>query len=165
MPVNIQQNLRSYVSLSVLAEEVLGLSRARVYELIERGALPQPLYDIRTKRPIFSPELQEQALQVRQTGVGIDGVPIIFYRRRATPTPAPTSSGTPRNSRRRASAAMPSNRHADLVVGLHGLGITQADEASVTAALVEVFPNGTEGQQESDIIRSLFRHFRRRQSA
>jgi hypothetical protein len=165
MPINIQPNLRAYVSLSVLAEEILGLSRARVYELIERGALPQPIFCVRSKRPMFSAEMQMQALQVRQSGIGIDGRPIIFYRRRATPTPPSSSSGTPRNPRRRASAAAPARRHVDLIAGLQGLGITQADEASVTAALSELFPNGTEGQQESDILRTIFRHFRRKQSA
>jgi hypothetical protein len=157
-------NNRAFVSLSVLAEEILGLSRARTYELIERGALPSPIYDIKTRRPMFNRELQEQARHVRENGIGIDGRPIIFYRRRATPTPPTLSSGTPRNPRRRASAVAPASRHVDLIAGLQGLGIAQAD-ASITAALAELFPNGTEGQQEQDILRTLFRYFRRRQSA
>src|ERR1700709_258276 len=74
------QPTKAFVSLSELAEDILGLSRARVYELIERGALPQPLYDLRTRRPIFSEELQRQALAVRTTGVGVDGSAVIFYR-------------------------------------------------------------------------------------
>lgn len=165
MPVMPSPSFRAYVSLSVLAEEILGLSRARVYELIERGALPQPIYDLRTKRPMFSRELQEQAKQVRDSGIGIDGQPIIFYRRRATQPQFVGSSGTPRRSGRRASINVQPNRHADLVSGLQGLGIAQADETSVAAALADVFPNGTDSQQEGDILRSLFRHFRRRQSA
>lgn len=165
MPVNTINNTRAFVSLSVLAEEVLCMSRARVYELIERGALPPPVYDLRTRRPMFTRELQEQAKQVRDSGVGIDGQPIIFYRRRATVASGANATATPRNSRRRASLPVTTSAHTDLVSGLHGLGISQADSVSVSAALAEVFPNGTQNEQESDILRGLFRHFRRRQSA
>jgi hypothetical protein len=153
-------NNRAFVSLSVLAEEILGLSRARTYELIERGALPFPIYDIQTRRPMFNRELQEQARQVRESGIGIDGRPIIFYRRRA-----PVSPTTPRSSRRRVAAIVPANGHADLIAGLQGLGITNVDAAAVGIAIREVFPNGTTTEQQADIVRSLFRHFRRRQSA
>ncbi|MGA2442067.1 MAG: hypothetical protein ABSH08_14020 [Tepidisphaeraceae bacterium] len=164
MPVNSQAN-RAYVSLSALAEEILGLSRARVYELIERGALPTPIYDLRTRRPMFNEELQRQALQVRQSGIGIDGQAIIFYRRRAISPASSSSAGTLRNPRRRAQVAPPLNSHADLIAGLQGLGITQANETSVASALAELFPGGAETGQQADTLRALFRHFRRRQSA
>ncbi len=45
MPVQPNpSSTRAFVSLSELAEDVLGLSRARLYELIQRGAMPQPIY-------------------------------------------------------------------------------------------------------------------------
>jgi hypothetical protein len=87
VPVHTNPNLtRAFVSLSELAEDILNLSRARVYELIERGALPHPIYDLRTRRPMFNAELIEQARTVRQTGVGVDGSCVLFYRRDRTPT-------------------------------------------------------------------------------
>lgn len=153
-------NTRAFVSLSVLAEEILGLSRARTYELIEQGSLPPPIYDVRTRRPMFNRELQELAREVRESGIGIDGRPIIFYRRRT-----PAAQLTPRTSRRRAAVAVPANDHADLIAGLAGLGITTVDGSVVEAALRELFPNGITNEHQSDIVRSLFRHFRRRQSA
>ena len=153
---------RAFVSLSELAEDVLGLSRARLYELIERGAMPQPIYCLRTRRPLFDAELQRTALAVRQTGVGIDGSAVIFHRReRQTTTPA---LPTPARARRRASAP-PSSRHADLVSSLQALGVGQADERSVAAAVADCFPNGLDGQQDADVLRVLFRHLRRRESA
>lgn len=156
-------SFRAFVSLSELAEDVLGLSRARLYELIERGAMPQPIYCLRTRRPLFDAELQRTALAVRQTGVGIDGSAVIFYRReRQTPTTA--TLPTPARARRRASAP-PSNSHADLVSSLQALGVSQADERSVAAAVAECFPNGLDGQQDADVLRVLFRHLRGRESA
>ena len=80
---------REFVSLSQLAEDILRISRARLYELIERGAMPQPIYDIRSRRPIFDSELQRQAMAVRQTGVGIDGSAVIWYRRESPATTEP----------------------------------------------------------------------------
>ena len=82
------QPTKNFVSLSELAEDILGLSRARVYELIERGALPHPIYDIRTRMPMFNAELIEQARTVRQTGVGADGSAVVFYRRNRPPAVA-----------------------------------------------------------------------------
>jgi len=143
-------SIRAYVSLSVLAEELLGLSRARVYELIERGALPMPLYDVRSRRPIFNDEQQRQALAVRQTGLGIDGRAVIFYRRRQAAVAL-----TPPRTRQRSSS---SGRYADLVVNLQALGVAKATEQTVSNAITECFPQGTDGQPESDVLRILFRH-------
>ena len=81
---------RAFVFFSELAEDVLGLFRARVYGSIQQGALPSLIYDIRSRRPIFESDLQRKALAVRQTGVGIDGSAVIFYRQdrqASTPTP------------------------------------------------------------------------------
>jgi len=157
------QPAKSFVSLSELAEDILGLSRARVYELIERGALPHPIYDLRTRRPMFDAELQRQAQTVRQTGVGIDGSAVIFYRRDRQPAVAASSPARGR-ARSRASTP-PSNRHADLIASLQSLGVSHADERSVAAAVTECFLNGIDGQQESDVLRAIFRVLRRRDSA
>lgn len=153
--------LRTFVSFSELAEDILHMSRARVYELIERGALPQPIYDIRTRRPLFDERLQQQALTVRQTGVGIDGSPVIFYRRERL---IPQSTTTPA-SRRRRTSIRPVPRYTQIVDALQGLGVRHADEESVTNAMAECFPQGIEQQDESDVLRTLFRHLRCPQTA
>lgn len=164
MPVQLNPSpTRVFISLSELAEDILRLSRARLYELIERGAMPQPIYCIRTHRPMFDADLQRQALAVRQTGVGIDGSAVIFYRR-DTLTMTTATFPTSARARRRTSAPMP-NRFADLVSSLQSLGVSQADERSVSAAVAECFPNGLEGQQEPDVLRAVFRQLRRSESA
>lgn len=164
MPVQPNpSSIRAYVSLSELAEDILGISRARLYELIARGAMPQPIFCVRTKRPLFDAELQRQALAVRQSGVGIDGSAVIWYRRdRQTPTTA--SAPAPARARRRTSNGETS-QYAELVSSLQALGVGNADEGSVAAAVSECFPNGIDSQQESDVLRVLFRHLRRREGA
>jgi hypothetical protein len=153
---------KAFVSLSELAEDILNLSRARCYELIARGALPHPIYDIRTRRPMFNSELIHQARTVRQTGIGIDGSAVIFYRRERSPAVAPS----PTSARARRRTPTPQvNRYPELVGNLQGLGVSQADERSVAEAVAVCFPNGLDGQQESDVIRVIFRHFRRRETA
>ena len=163
MPVQPNPTLtRAFVSLSELAEDILRISRARLYELIERGAMPHPIYDLRTRRPLFNAELQRQAVAVRQTGLGIDGSVVIWYRRdRRGPT---TVLAHPARAPRRTSAQAAS-RHDELVSSLQGLGVAQADGQSVAAAIAECFPNGLDGQQEADVLRILFRHLRRREIA
>lgn len=158
MPTTVPSSVREFISFSALAEDVLGMSRARLYELIDRGAMPHPCYCLRSRRPIFNREQQEQALAVRQHGVGIDGQPVIFYRRQAnSPSPLPRSG-------RRATRASDQSRHVDLVSGLRALGV-EADEGTVASAVAECLPGGVNGQQESEVLRVLFRHLRRRETA
>lgn len=154
---------REFVSLSQLAEDMLRISRARLYELIERGAMPQPIYDTRSRRPIFDSELQRQAMAVRQTGVGIDGSAVIWYRRGQSPPTDPAL--TPARSRRQTSANRPDARYSELIGSLQALGVANANQASVSTSVAECFPNGIEGQQEADVLRVIFRHLRRQESA
>lgn len=154
---------REFVSLSQLAEDILRISRARLYELIERGAMPQPIYDTRSRRPIFDSELQRQAMAVRQTGVGIDGSAVIWYRREANATTEPAFA--PARSRRRTSGSRPAAPYSELISSLQSLGVTNADQPSVAAAVAECFPSGIDAQQESEVLRIIFRHLRRRESA
>jgi hypothetical protein len=154
--------MRAFISLSELAEDVLNLSRARVYELIQRGAMPTPIYDVRTRRPMFNAELIQQARTVRRTGVGIDGSAVIFYRRDRTP---PTNTQTTSARARQRTSTPQVNRYAELVSSLQGLGIAHADERRVGEAVAHCFPNGIADQQEADVLRAVFRQLRRRESA
>ena len=146
---------REFVSLSQLAEDILGLSRARVYELIERGALPMPVYDTRSRRPLFDLALQRKCIAVRETGVGCDGSAVIFYRRDKTASTPVASQRQPRQRVNRSAQSA----NAEIVTSLQALGVN-ADEQSVSAAIAQCFPNGTRGEQESDVIRAVFRLLR-----
>jgi len=163
MPVTNNVIFRGIMSVSQLADEVLGLSRARVYELIERGALPMPCYDIRSRRPIYTEEQQRQAFEVKRTGIGADGMPVIFYRRNRTVAPVAVSTSRPTRTPRTRRAE--SGEFAAMAEQLKTLGISTADERSVRHAIEVCFPSGVEGIPEQDILRAVFRHLRTQSAA
>ena len=78
------------VSVAEMARMV-ALSRARFYQLVG-STFPHPVYDINTRRPLYTRELQGICMEVRRRNCGIDGRPVLFYAARAaasTPTTRP----------------------------------------------------------------------------
>jgi predicted DNA-binding transcriptional regulator AlpA len=149
MPAN-QQVVRAAVSVSQMAK-MLGLSRSRFYELMTKGVFLTPIYSIATKRAFFPREMQERNLQVRVEQLGINGEFVLFQERR----PAPQVEQSARSPRRR------DGRAAALVQGLKSLGIETADAAVVDRALAACYPQGTNGTDETTILRTVFRYLRR----
>jgi hypothetical protein len=69
---------------------------------------------------------------------------VLFYARRQ---PAPT----------RPKKAAPSPAlHADLLDGLKALGLVSVTAADVGAAVQTLFPHGTAGMNEGEVIRAVF---------
>ncbi len=127
----------------------LDLSRARFYQLLDAGILPQPIYDIRTKRPYYDLELQEQCLRVKATGIGICGQYILFYSPRKK-----AQDGTQKPRRKKVS------KHQDLIETLNVMGLEVSGE-QVELALNELYPQGTNGQDQGLVVREIFRFFKK----
>lgn len=72
---------KSVVSITEMARMV-GLSRARFYQLVRKGTFPAADQDPLTKRPCYFQEKQLQILEARRRNCGVDGQPILFYSRR-----------------------------------------------------------------------------------
>ena len=72
---------KSAVSVTEMARMV-GLSRARFYQLVRRGTFPPADQDAVTGRPCYFEEKQRQVLEVRRRNCGVDGKPLLFYSRR-----------------------------------------------------------------------------------
>jgi hypothetical protein len=137
------------VSVAEMASTV-GLSRSRFYELLGT-AFPHPIYDTATRRPFFSPELQEQCLDVRRRNCGINGKPIMFHRRGgdvALPSP---------KKRSRLRPAPDDSRCLELVPGLRSLGLAGVTAEQVRAALKELGVSGN----GSETLRAVFLHIKR----
>ena len=153
MSVNIQVATKAVVTVAEMARMV-GLSRARFYQL-QGTTFPLPVYDILTRRPLYTEEQQRECLQVRRRNCGIDGRPILFYARRLQTAPPPRKAravgGSPRT-----------NGHADLLPGLKSLGLASVTAAQVDAVVRELFPRGTDGVETAEVIRSVFVRLRRR---
>lgn len=128
--------------------EALQLSRARFYQLLAAGILPQPLYDLRTKRPFYNIELQEQCCQVKETCTGINGQYILFY----TPRKKPQSNAGKALKKKGVN-------HQEIIDMLSGMGLDVSGK-DVEAAIKEVYPQGI--QDQGLAAREIFRFFKRK---
>ena len=129
----MNEETKAVVTVSEMARMV-GLSRARFYQLQKMGVFPQPVYD--KGRPVYTEEQQQVCLEVRRRNRGIDGRPVLFHARRRGTEPARRSP--------RASKPIPKNKDvAALLDGLNALGLTTATAAQVVKVTAELFPKGT----------------------
>lgn len=136
---------------------MVSLSRARFYQLVQAGTFPSPVYDVRTRRPIYSEEVQRLVLEVRRRNCGVDGRPVLFYARGPRPIAPPKPPRTDKATAR-------FNGHADLIDGLAALGFASATAAQVEAALKVLYPTGTDNVDRGNVLRAVFLHLKRQNS-
>lgn len=143
---------KSVVSVTEMARMV-GLSRARFYQLIRRGTFPGADQDPISQRPCYHEEKQRQIMEARRRNCGVDGKPIMFYSRRkdfgsikVMPNPMPKKKVTSPN--------------AGLIDSLTTLGLT-VTTAQVDSAVNEIFPQGTTGIDPGEVIKAVFLRLRR----
>jgi hypothetical protein len=126
------------------------LSRSRFHALVREGVFPRPVQPGEGKRPYYTPELITRCLEIRKTGIGQDGKAVLFNRR------------SDKKADRKRPAAQPlAADHAGLVESLRGLGLAATGEA-VAAAVQAVFPGGTEGLDQGEVVRRVFLHLQGR---
>jgi hypothetical protein len=136
------------VSVSEMAD-MLSLSRARFYQLLDAQILPQPVYDLRTRRPVYPQGLQEKCLAVRQTGIGSNGQYILFY------SPRKNNGSAPRKS-----VPKKVSKYQDIKEALKIMGLEVSDE-QVSKAVADVFPDGIENRDLGLVLRELFRYLKK----
>jgi hypothetical protein len=140
---------KAVVTVSEMARMV-GLSRARFYELVEAGVFPTPVYDVSTRRPLYDQKLQETCLTVRRKNLGINGRPVLFYARgHRAMTPAVKPSKPP------VAKPKPTAAHADLLDGLGALGLV-ATPAQVAEAVATLYPAGVNCTDRGQVLRAVF---------
>ena len=147
------ETTKAIVSVSEMARMV-GLSRQRFYQL-QGTTFPAPLRD-ENGRPFYDEKLQEVCLEVRRRNCGVDGKAVMFYARRRAATPRSVVRTT-------ATAKQPNNR-VELVSGMTALGLTPVSSSRVDAALLELFPSGTAGVPDGEVLRAVFLHLRASES-
>jgi hypothetical protein len=149
MPVP-QASEKSFVTVSEMAE-LCQLSRSRFYDLLKAGVFPKPVRHPSSKRPMYDKRLQEACLEIRQTGIGLNG-PILFNRK-------PKRGGRPKAQRKPADSQQ--QDHGGLLDALKGLGLTTTAQA-VNEAVAALYPNGVAGVDQGDVIRKVFLHLQRK---
>lgn len=160
MPSRLPQpaHLKAAVSVSEMAR-MCELSRSHFNLLIRTGVMPQPIYNLHNRRPLYDRDGQELCLRIRSTNIGADGQYVVFYDRRNVSAPAMAAS-----SRARASRQQPTpqnDAHAELVEGLRALGLTDTTASQVNTALRACYPSGHVGVDDGEVIRELWRYLRR----
>jgi hypothetical protein len=156
--VQMSEETKAVVTVSQMARMV-GLSRARFYQLQRAGVFPMPLYDVATRRPVYEEELQKVCLEVRRRNCGVNNKPVLFYARRVPITAVPVRPT-------RASAKPPKDRqHADVIAALQGLGLVSVTASQVSAAVKELYPHGTAGVAEAEVVRAVFLFLKRKDSS
>jgi hypothetical protein len=145
---------KAIVTVTEMARMV-GLSRARFYQLIG-SAFPWPIYDISTRRPHFTEEMQAVCLEVRRRNCGVDGKPVMFYARRWS---SPSKVVSPRPTKLPSTPKV--DNYAELVDAVRSLGL-MTTSAQVSEAVKELFPMGTASLDQGEVIRSVFVHLKRR---
>lgn len=140
---------KAAVTVSEMARMV-GLSRARFYELVEAGVFPTPVYCVSTRRPMYVEELQETCLTVRRRNCGVNGKPVLFYARGHRSTTPAAKPSKPPLAKPKTTAA-----HADLIDGLSALGLV-ATPAQVGEAVAALYPAGVNGTDWGHVLRAVF---------
>jgi hypothetical protein len=131
---------------------MVGLSRARFYQLQKAGIFPAPSYQ--AGRPVYTEDQQQVCLEVRRKNRGINGEAVLFYARRRAIEP----------SKRKKRADPPPARNKDiasLLDGLNALGLTTATAAQVVEVTKQLFPQGTKGHDQAEVLRAVFLHLKR----
>ena len=127
---------KTVVSVSEMARMV-GLSRARFYQLVRRGTFPAADQDAVSNRPCYCEEKQRQILEARRRNCGVDGKAILFYSRRR-------DLGQPKTAPRPTKLKEKRNKYADVIDGLEQVKIT-ITTAQVEAIVKEELAKGTKG--------------------
>jgi hypothetical protein len=149
--MSVQSEKKIAVTVAEMVK-MLGLGRTRFYELMQAGIFPPPVYRISNRRPIYTDELQAVCLEVRRQNRGINGQPVVFNVRRHRP------SGETTQGRKVKPKA--TERHAGLMDALRSLGLSARVE-QVEAAISDLYPNGVENVDPTQLIKTVFLYIRR----
>ncbi len=145
---------KAVVTVAEMARMV-GLSRARFYQLVGT-AFPHPLYSVSTRRPIYTEDQQQVCLEVRRRNCGMDGKPVLFYSSRLS-GPRKSKPVKPKLEAKRGDVAA-------LVAGLNALGLTTATAAQIERVTQELYPQGTAGTDQGEVLRAVFLTLKRKNS-
>lgn len=153
--MSVQVMSKTVVSVAEMARMV-GLSRARFYQLVKDGIFPAPIYDVESRRPFFNEAMQEICLEVRKRNCGVNGKPILFY------SPRHPLGHQSRPVKKPKAESKQKGQYADLLDGLKALGLESVTTAQVEPLVKELFPEGIQKLDCGEVIRAVFLRLKRR---
>ena len=153
--MSVQIMSKTAVSVAEMAR-LVGLSRARFYQLMNEGVFPSPVYDVATRRPYFTAEMQHICLEVRKKNCGMNGRPILFY------CPRHPLGQASRPIKKTKVVPKQNNQYVELLDALRSLGLESITAAQVEPVVKELFPGGIQNLETGEVIRSVFLRLKRR---
>lgn len=141
-------SIKAAVSVSEMAE-MCDLSRSRWYELVDAGVFPAPVVILPIKRPVYDRTLIEKCLEIKRTGIGMAGTPVIWNRKRKTSWPTKPKA-KPVAKEQRPDTLMEPIFEAVKALGLH------TTLQAVTDSVAALYPTGFADQNQGDVIRKTF---------
>ena len=141
------------VSVTEMAK-MAGLSRARFYQLVKKGAFPVADKDQISGRSCYLAEKQQRILESRRKNCGIDGKPILFYSRRS-------DSGKPKI--KSVSPKLQSKAATNILESLTSLNVKISTE-KLQSLLIESYPQGIDQIDPGEVVRTLFLRIKRQNS-
>lgn len=133
---------------------LLSMSRSQFYWHVRKGTFHTPL-KLTNGRPYYNASQVEDNIKAKELGIGVNGEYVLFYVR-DNETPKPTIEPT---------KPKPKQDYTELIDGLSALGLSGLTTSMVASAVEQCYPQGTAGQDENDILRTVFRHLKRAGSA
>ncbi len=159
---NLPESIVTAASSVSDVARMVGLSRARFYQLVKDGVFPQPVYSIHSRRPFYNEHLQRLCLEVRRQNLGINGRTVLFYSRRK----APFKARKARQSVRRSNPATKNRGRWDSIVeGLKSLGMDGVTSDQIDPIIRLSYPMGTDNIEEGQLLRTCYRKLRTRRNA
>ena len=149
-------NLGAVCNVSTLCK-ILGLSRARFYQLQQKGKFPFPVFDIHTRRPFFTRQLQDICLEIRSSGIAYDDTYILFNASQHRLD----SSQNKQISKTNKQPVAQNSKIIEVSETLRQMGIQNCTYSDVEVAIKRLHP--TESVETIDtgiLVGELFRHFR-----
>lgn len=130
---------------------LLGMSRSQFYWHLKKGTFHEPLR-LSNGRPYFNASQVADNIKAKELGIGVNGEYVLFYSRdnESKPT-APKPIERPKLKQ----------DYTELMDNLSSLGLTGLTSNAVSAAVDHCYPQGTNAQDESDVLRTVFRHLKR----
>jgi hypothetical protein len=133
----------------------LGMSRQRLYQLMDQGIFPQPSRDAQG-RPFFSREQQELITKAYRSNCGVNGNSCFFRPRKNRSRPQPSSE---RNPQRHAPRKVPTEyEHSALLTAVRQLGLHRLNKTELDRCLASLFPEGQLPADKKLLVRKVFLH-------
>ena len=121
---------------------LIGLSRARIYQLCRAGRFPKPSKGEFTTRSFFSAEAVQVVLNIKRDGIALDGKPILFNK---------VISPRKKNSPKAQTQSAPN----PILDYLEALGLS-VNAGQLDGVLAELFPDGWQNHPQEEVVQKAF---------